>query len=69
MCLVSENFTEMDFILLSIFIVTALAVFWPFIKKIKKQIEFQNILNKVPGPKSFPLFGTTLPFIMTPREG
>lgn len=59
----------MDLILLAILFVTVLGALWPFLKKYKTRIEFQNLLNKIPGPTAFPLFGTTLAYIMTPREG
>ncbi|CRK87592.1 CLUMA_CG001389, isoform A [Clunio marinus] len=58
----------MDLILLLIFAGTLFVTFLPFFKKLKKQYEFQQVINKLPGPKSYPFLGTTLPYITKPRE-
>lgn len=59
----------MDFMLISIFVVTVLVAFFPFLKKYKARWVFVNAVNKIPGPHSYPILGTTLPYIMMPREG
>ena len=59
----------MDQILVLIFLVTVLIALLPFFKKALKKREFLKTIEKIPGPKAYPLLGTTLPYIMKPREG
>lgn len=68
-CLWTQQLFLMDLILFSIVIVTLFLACLPFFKNYKKQLDFRNLLNKIPGPKAYPLFGTTLAYIMTKREG
>lgn len=60
---------KMDPILFSIFFATLLAALLPLFKRYKKYSALQAIVNKIPGPKAYPVVGTSLPYIMTPREG
>lgn len=59
----------MDLILILILLITSLLALLPFFKKKAHQIERDNIVNKIPGPSKYPVLGTTLPYIMLPREG
>lgn len=59
----------MDLVLFLIVVITLLVAFSPIYNKCKKQIEFQNLINKIPGPKAYPIFGTTLAYITAKREG
>lgn len=59
----------MDIILLTIFVATCLAILLPFFKRIRKQLKFNKLLNAIPGPRAYPLVGSTLPFLMASREG
>lgn len=59
----------MDLVLLAIFVASILALLLPFLKRIKKQLKFNKLLNAIPGPRAYPLVGSTLPFLMASREG
>jgi hypothetical protein len=34
-----------------------------------KNARFKNMMKKIPGPPTYPILGTTLPFILTKRSG
>lgn len=59
----------MDLVLVLIFVLTILALLWPVIKGFKGEREFKKLINALPGPTTYPFFGTTLAYIFTPREG
>lgn len=63
------TFVKMDLILFSIFVATLLAALLPLFKRYKKYLTLQAIVNKIPGPPAYPIVGTSLAYIMTPREG
>lgn len=56
----------MDLILFVIFVATLIAVIFP---RYKDAIKFQRVFNKIPGPPSYPIIGTLLPYIRRKREG
>ena len=43
--------------------------FFPFLKKLNEHRQLAKIVNKIPGPRSFPFIGTTYVFFTVPRKG
>lgn len=59
----------MSIVLSIISVMIFLLTFIPILKWYRKRSKFIALIEKIPGPKAYPIIGTTYFDFFTPREG
>lgn len=49
--------------------IATLVILGPLARLIYKRYKFVSVINKIPGPKAYPIVGTSWQFIGLKREG
>jgi hypothetical protein len=54
----------MPIILVTLIVIAALVLF----PRIVRRVRFVRLVNKIPGPPSYPVVGSVLPYVLAPRS-